>query len=251
MALGARGEDVLAVVGFVDAQVSAQGACSGWAPLQRHGHFGRAAVEIALRVDDPDGTASIGSSGFASLTGSPSCLTNRTSTVRPSPETDAGDLRAYYAKHPENDRLDSQLLVRLPLLHPDGLHRHTSDGPAEPLHRAVQMRSLIVKRRTAVFQRLDALLELLGPSWYDALGSNYGKAALAVLTRYADPSALLRLGQARLTRFLIRFSCGAWREDHARLLLTAAREPVQLGGDRIGFAALAADIAVEPSRPRS
>lgn len=161
------------------------------------------------------------------------------------PTTQSADLRAYYAKHTKNDRLDSRLLARLPLLHPDGLRRHTSDGPAEPLRRAVKMRSSIVKRRTAVFQRLDALLELLGPGWYDALGSNYGKAALAVLARYADPTALLRLGQARLTRFLIRFSRGAWREDQARLLLAAARESVQLWGDGIDFAELAADIAVE------
>jgi len=113
------------------------------------------------------------------------------------------------------------------------------------MRRAVKMRASIVKRRTAVFQRLDAQLELLGPGWYDALGSNYGKAALAVLARYADPTALLRLGPARLTRFLIRFSRGAWRENHAQLLLAAARESVQLWGDGIDFAELAADIAVE------
>ena len=34
----------------------------------------------------------------------------------------AADLRRYYAKHTKNDRLDSQLLARLPLLHPDGLN---------------------------------------------------------------------------------------------------------------------------------
>ena len=43
-------------------------------------------------------------------------------------------------------------------------------------------------------------------------GSNYGKAAFELLARYADPNALIRLGQARLTRFLIRHSRGFWRE---------------------------------------
>jgi hypothetical protein len=107
----------------------------------------------------------------------------------------------------------------------------------------------IVKRRTAVFQRLDAQLELLGPAWYDALGSNYGKAALALLARYADPHSLIRLGHARLTRFLIRHSRGAWREHHATMLLAAAQESLQLWGSgaeaRIDFAELAADIAIE------
>jgi hypothetical protein len=117
------------------------------------------------------------------------------------------------------------------------------------LRRVVKIRSSIVKRRTAVFQRLDALLELLGPAWYDALGSNYGKAALALLARYADPNSLIRLGHARLTRFLIRHSRGNWREHHATMLLTAAQESLQLWGSgteaRIDFAELAADIAVE------
>ncbi|MFD7157903.1 IS110 family transposase [Kribbella sp. NPDC059898] len=162
------------------------------------------------------------------------------------PTTQSADLRAYYSKHTKNDHLDSKLLARLPLLHPEGLREHTGDGPAEPLRRAVKIRASIVKRRTAIFSRLDAHLELLGPAWYDALGSNYGKAALAVLTRYADPHALVRLGQARLTRFLIRHSRGAWRDDHARALLTAAKQSIELWGtDGIDFAELAADIAVE------
>ncbi len=165
------------------------------------------------------------------------------------PTTQSADLRAYYSKHTKNDRLDSRLLARLPLLHPEGLREHTGDGPAEPLRRVVKIRSSIVKRRTAVFQRLDAQLELLGPAWYDALGSNYGKAALALLARYGDPHSLIRLGHARLTRFLIRHSRGAWREPHATMLLTAAQESLQLWGSgadaRIDFAELAADIATE------
>lgn len=165
------------------------------------------------------------------------------------PTTQSADLRAYFSKHTKNDHLDSKLLARLPLLHPEGLRDHTGDGPAEPLRRVVKMRSSVVKRRTAVYSRLDAFLELLGPAWYDALGSNYGKAALAVLARYADPNTLLRLGHARLTRFLIRHSRGAWREAHATALLTAARESLDLWGTDpavgIDFAELAADIAVE------
>jgi transposase len=178
-----------------------------------------------------------------------SWLRRRGAKVSMVPTTQSADLRAYYSKHTKNDHLDSKLLARLPLLHPEGLRDHTGDGPAEPLRRAVKVRASMVKRRTAVFQRLDAQLELLGPGWYDALGSNYGKAALAVLARYADPHALVRLGQARLTRFLIRHSRGAWRDDHATALLTAARESLELWGTDpetgIDFAELAADIAVE------
>lgn len=162
------------------------------------------------------------------------------------PTTQSADLRAYYSKHTKNDHLDSKLLARLPLLHPEGLREHTGDGPAEPLRRVVKQRASVVKRRTAIYSRLDAQLELLGPAWHDALGSHYGKAALALLIRYADPHSLIRLGQARLTRFLIRHSRGAWRENHARALIGAARQSIELwGSDGLDFAELAADIAVE------
>ncbi|GFG60132.1 hypothetical protein MMUR_50000 [Mycolicibacterium murale] len=165
------------------------------------------------------------------------------------PTTQSADLRAYYSKHAKNDHLDSKMLARLPLLHPEGLRDHTGGGPAEPLRRIVKIRSSIVKRRTAVFQRLDAQLELLGPAWYDALSARFGKTALELLARYADPNTVIRLGHARLTRFLIRHSRGAWRETYATAILAAARESLQLWGSgddaRIDFAELAADIAVE------
>jgi len=166
------------------------------------------------------------------------------------PTTQSADLRKYYSKHTKNDRIDSELLARLPLLHPEGLRQYSGQGPADALRRLVKQRSTMVKRRTAVLARLDALVELLGPAWYAVLGSNYGKAALEFLARYADPHAVIRLGQARLTRFLIARSRGAWREDHAAGLLAAARETLTLwntgdGADGMDFAELAADIARE------
>jgi transposase len=38
------------------------------------------------------------------------------------PPERSADLRKYYAKHAKSDRLNSRLLARLPMLHPDGLH---------------------------------------------------------------------------------------------------------------------------------
>lgn len=162
------------------------------------------------------------------------------------PTTQSADLRKYYSKHTKNDRIDSELLARLPLLHPEGLREYSGQGPADALRRLVKQRSTMVKRRVAVYARLDALVELLGPAWYAVLGSNYGIAALEFLSRYADPNAVIRLGQARLARFLIARSRGAWREDHAAGLLAAARETLALWGpDGMDFAELAEDIAHE------
>lgn len=162
------------------------------------------------------------------------------------PTTQSADLRKYYSKHTKNDRIDSELLARLPLLHPEGLRPYTGQGPADPLRRLVKQRSTMVKRRVAVYARLDALVELLGPAWYAVLGSNYGIAALEFLARYADPNTVIRLGQARLSRFLITRSRGAWREDHAAALITAAKETLTLWGPGgMDFAELAEDIAHE------
>ena len=38
------------------------------------------------------------------------------------PPEQSADLRAYYSKHAKTDRLDAELLARLPALHPEGLH---------------------------------------------------------------------------------------------------------------------------------
>ncbi|MFL6086187.1 MAG: transposase [Mycobacterium sp.] len=40
------------------------------------------------------------------------------------PTTQSADLRKYYSKHAKNDRIESELLARLPLLHPEGLSLH-------------------------------------------------------------------------------------------------------------------------------
>jgi transposase len=162
------------------------------------------------------------------------------------PTTQSADLRKYYSKHTKNDKIDSELLARLPLLHPEGLREYSGQGPADALRRLVKQRSTMVKRRVAVYARLDALVELLGPSWYAVLGSNYGIAALEFLARYADPHAVIRLGRARLSRFLIARSRGAWRDDHAAGLLAAAKETLALWGpEGMDFAELAEDIAHE------
>src|SRR5579871_1662311 len=58
-------------------------------------------------------------------------------TVIMVPPEQSADLRDYYSKHVKSDRLDSRLLARLPMLHPDGLRPAEGLGPADPLRRAV------------------------------------------------------------------------------------------------------------------
>ena len=163
------------------------------------------------------------------------------------PPEQAADLRDYYSKHVKSDRLDSRMLARLPLLHPDGLRPAEGLGPAEPMRRATKLRANLVKRRSAVLARLDAYLELLGPGWHAAFGADLANnTPLRFLAAgYADPHTLRRLGRGRLTKFLWRHSRGAWGDTHAHHLLSVADETLGLWGDDIDYGELADDIAVE------
>jgi len=161
------------------------------------------------------------------------------------PEQSA-DLRDYYNKHTKTDRLDSRVLARLPLLHPEGLVAHNGPTPTDPFRRAVRRRSKLVKARVACGQRLDALIELLGPAYATVLNTGYTKTALEVLERFGDPRTLRRYGRRRLSELLIKVSKGRWRDDKAADLIAAADEALELwAGGGLDFAELAVDIAGE------
>src|SRR5205809_2723730 len=134
----------------------------------------------------------------------------RGATVIMVPPEQSADLREYYSKHAKSDRLDSRMLARLPLLHPEGLRPAEGLGPADALRRATKLRASLVKRRNTIVARLDSSLEVLGPQWHAAFG---GDLALYTPLRflaagYAGPHTLRRLGKARLTRFIWRYSHG-------------------------------------------
>jgi len=161
------------------------------------------------------------------------------------PAEQSADLRAYFNKHAKSDRLDSRVLARVPLLHPEGLQSETTIGPGDALKRAVKIRSGLVHRRTTSMQRLDSLLELMGPAWVRAIGSDMTMTAFRLLARYADPRAVRRLGHRRLTDFLHRSSRGAWAGERATEIIAAAVTSIELWGDDFDFDELAADIATE------
>src|SRR5215472_11531300 len=168
-------------------------------------------------------------------------------TVIMVPPEQSADLRDYYSKHSKSDRLDSRMLARLPLLHPDGLRPAEGLGPADPLRRAVALRASLVKRRSVIVTRLDSYLELLGPQWHAAFGGNLALyTPLRFLAAgYADPHAVRRLGKTRLTRFIWRYSHGAWGAGHATAILGAATETLQLWDTEMSYPDLAEDIAAE------
>jgi transposase len=168
-------------------------------------------------------------------------------TVIMVPPEQSADLRDYYSKHTKSDRLDSRILARLPLLHPDGLRPAQGLGPADAMRRATRLRASLVKRRNTILARLDCYLELLGPAWHAAFGGDLARyTPLRFLAAgYSDPYVLRRLGKTRLTRFIWRYSHGAWGEQHATALLAAAAETLQLWDGELSYPDLAEDIAAE------
>ena len=164
------------------------------------------------------------------------------------PPERSADLRRYYAKHTKSDRLDSQLLARLPMLHPEGLHAEQGLGPGDALKRAAKLHSTLTHRRNQSLARLDALLEILGPGWHTAIGADLAnRTPLKFLAAgYADPHVVKRLGRTRLARFCYRHSRGAWGEPQADALLAAANQTLELwAGGELDYPDLAEDIAIE------
>jgi len=171
----------------------------------------------------------------------------RGATVIMVPPEQSADLRDYYSKHAKSDRLDSRMLARVPLLHPEGLHAAQGLGPADALRRASKLRSSLVKRRNVILARLDSYLELLGPAWHAAFGGDLANMTpLRLLAAgYADPHAVRRAGRARLTRLIWRHSHGAFGEHYAAGILAAAAETLQLWDGELSYPDLAEDIAAE------
>ena len=169
----------------------------------------------------------------------------RGATVVVVPPEQSADLRDYYNKHAKSDRLDSKILARLPLLHPEGLHVEDTIGPGDPLKRAVKIRSGLVHRRTTSMQRLDCLVELMGPAWIAALGSD-----MTLLPSGSWPATPTRTPCAASGIAVSASSCIAPAEGRGPpsgppRSSTPRPPPSRCGVDEFDFDELAADIAAE------
>lgn len=160
----------------------------------------------------------------------------------------AADLREYYAKHVKNDRIDAKLLARIPLLHPEGMHRaNLPKGEQGTLRRIVGRRSRLVHEISIHRQRIRSLLHWAMPGMNEVLGEHLGKASIALLGRHGNPKTLVRLGEKRITATLIKASRGAWREEKAEQILSVARDSLKLwdGIEGCDFEEVAEDLASE------
>jgi transposase len=113
------------------------------------------------------------------------------------PPERSADLRKYYSKHAKSDQLDSQLLGRLPMPHPDRLYAEQGLWPGDALKRAAKLHSTLTHRRSQSLARPDALLEILGPAWHARLALQLTEEIkdlderTALLLKHADSNGIL------------------------------------------------------------
>lgn len=173
-------------------------------------------------------------------------FTSRGHVVHRVSSAKAHDLRRFLSRHTKTNGIDADTLARLPLFDPAGLQPlvlPTAERAA--LDRRVRATDRLTQQGALHKRRIKDLARQLLPM--TPLTGDLGVTDLAVLERYADPNALLKVGVKRLTTLIEKTSHGHQSVDRARTWITAAEASVELYADHpaIAFCDLAAEITTE------
>jgi transposase len=158
----------------------------------------------------------------------------------------AADLRRFLSRHAKSNGIDADTLARLPLFDPAGLRPLPLPGAERAaLDRRVRAADRLTQAGADHKRRIKDLVRQLLPA--SPLTGEPGVADLAVLERYADPNALMRLGMTRLTALITKASHHHQGAERARQWREAAQASLALydGHPAIDFAGLAAEVATE------
>jgi transposase len=121
----------------------------------------------------------------------------------------AAALRRFYSRHAKSNRIDADVLARLPLVDPAGVVAlELPSADQATLRRRVRAADRLTEEITSRKQRIRDL----GRQCYPMLGlvitGELAKADVAVLVRWPDPAKLLRAGEAALSRLIAKVSRG-------------------------------------------
>jgi transposase len=158
----------------------------------------------------------------------------------------AVDLRRFLSRHAKSNGIDADTLARLPLVDPDGLTPLQLPGcERAALDRRVRACDRLTVQASEHKVRLKDLVRQLMP--LTPLTGDLGQADMAVLEKWADPRALLRLGRTRLTAVIAKASRNQQGSARAGQWLAAAEAAIELYADHpaVAFVDLAAEVATE------
>lgn len=158
----------------------------------------------------------------------------------------AADLRRFLSRHTKTNGIDADTLARLPLFDPAGLQPLRLPGAERAaLDRRVRAADRLTRAGAEHKRRIKDLVRQVLPM--TPLTGDLGVADLAVLERFADPNALVKLGAKRLTALITKHSKGHQGAERAEQWIASAEASIELyaGHGAVAFSDLAAEIATE------
>jgi transposase len=113
---------------------------------------------------------------------------------------EVADLRRYYQRHAKSDRIDTRVLVRLPNVNPEKLHRlHLSAASTLACQRACKQLDRLDGQIVALKNRLEALDRFAWPGLeQQVFASPFAPAARWVRRHWYDPRQVHKAGAERI-----------------------------------------------------
>ena len=166
---------------------------------------------------------------------------------------EVADLRRYYQRHAKSDRIDTRVLVRLPVVNPEKLHRlHLSNATTLACQRACKQLDRLDGQIVALKNRIEAIDRFAWPGVeQQVFGSPFAPATRWFRRHWYDPRVVVQTGAEAIqaawhARGLDQDDDGRW----ASRLVQLAREVLALYGEDspyLDFAELQAEILRDQS----
>jgi transposase len=161
---------------------------------------------------------------------------------------EVADLRRYYQRHAKSDRIDTRVLVRLPVVNPEKLHRlHRSSATTLACQRACKQLDRLDSQIVALKNRIEAIDRFAWLSLeQQVFGASFTAAARWFRRHWYDPRVVLQAGAeviqcAWQARDLAANDDGTWA---SRLVQVASEVLAVYGADSpyLDFTQLHAEV---------